>query len=221
VNPTFWIMTSVLLLLALAIIVPPLWKKRAIRETDAEQRNVKIARERAAALKQQLAAGVLTQQQFDEQYQELELTLADDLDTEAPVEKQISQGRWMVFVIVLLLPVLSILTYLQLGEPDALQKAQMQQTSPHNANIDFDAMIGKLKQRLQAQPDDARGWFMLGRTYSYLKHYQQAADAFARAYALTGENDEVMLQYADSLAMANGGRLSGKPAELIFKVLQR
>ncbi len=219
-NPTFWLIAAVLLLIALAIIIPPLWKKRDIQETDAEQRNVKIAQDRAADLKQQLAAGVLTQQQFDEQFQELELTLGDDLITGPPAEKKATQGRWIVYVIVLLLPLLSVLAYLQLGEPDALQKAQMQQQAK-TANINIDAMIAKLQQHLQEKPDDARGWFMLGRTYNYLKHYQQAADAFAKAYALAGENEDVMLQYADALAMANGGRLSGKPAELIFKVLQR
>lgn len=218
-NPTFWLIASVLLLLALAIIVPPLWKKREIQETDAEQRNAKIVRDRAADLKQQLAAGVLTRQQFDEQYQELEATLVDDLGSEAPAEKKISQGRWMVIVIVLLLPLFSVLTYLQLGEPDALHKAQIQHAEKP-AKMDIDAMIAKLQRHLEEKPDDARGWFMLGRTYNYMKRYRQAADAFAKAYALTGENEEVMLQYADALAMANGGRLSGKPAELVFKVLQ-
>lgn len=218
-NPTFWLIASVLLLLALAIIVPPLWKKREIQETDAEQRNVKIVRDRAADLKQQLAAGVLTRQQFDEQYQELEATLVDDLGSETPAEKKISQGRWMVIVIVLLLPLFSVLTYLHLGEPDALHKAQIQHAEKP-AKMDIDAMIAKLHRHLEEKPDDARGWFMLGRTYNYMKRYRQAADAFAKAYALTGENEEVMLQYADALAMANGGRLSGKPAELVFKVLQ-
>ena len=62
---------------------------------------------------------------------------------------------------------------------------------------------------------------MLGRSYKYLEKYPLAVNALEKAYALSGENPDVMLQYADALAMANGGKLVGKPSELIFKALEK
>ena len=79
-NLTYWLVVCVLLAIAFFIIIPPLWKKREIKQAGSDQRNIRIARERADDLKQQLESASLTQAQFDEQYAELELTLGDDLD---------------------------------------------------------------------------------------------------------------------------------------------
>jgi cytochrome c-type biogenesis protein CcmH len=60
---------------------------------------------------------------------------------------------------------------------------------------------------------------MLGKSYKYLQQYPKAVDAFAKAYALLGDQPEIMLLYADALAYANNEQLAGKPAELAFEAL--
>ena len=62
---------------------------------------------------------------------------------------------------------------------------------------------------------------MLGRSFKYLKQYKLAANSFKKAYNILGDEPVLMLQYADSLVMANGGVFTGKPAELIFKALEK
>ena len=146
-NITYWLVVSALLAIALLIILPPLWSRRTISTADAEQRNVKIARDRSRDLKQQLQAGALTQQQFDEQHQDLELTLSDDLGAEHSQESNWTQGRWVVSVIVITIPLVSILMYLQLGEPDALIKAQQQpKQAAGKSELDVNAMVTGLVQ---------------------------------------------------------------------------
>jgi cytochrome c-type biogenesis protein CcmH len=44
---------------------------------------------------------------------------------------------------------------------------------------------------------------------------------FAQVYRLQPNDLEIMLQYANSLAMARGGSMNGEPAQLIEQVLQR
>lgn len=222
-NITYWLVVCLLLALAFLIIIPPLWKKREIHESDSEQRNVKIAQDGARDLKEQLQVGALTQKQFDEQYLELELSLGDDLDTEQHKKNIASQGRWIIPVIAICIPLFSVLTYFMLGEPDALIKAQQQQTqqSAIPSMQGVNAMVNGLAERLKQEPDNAKGWVMLGRSYKYLKQYKLAVDALEKAYALMGDEPELMLDYADALAMANQGKLSGKPAELIFKSLKK
>lgn len=222
-NITYWLVVCVLLACAFLFIIPPLWKKREITETDSEHRNIKIAKDRANDLKQQLKAGALTQSQFDEQYEELELNLGDDLETDQLNEHQASQGRWFILVVVILVPLVSVLTYYALGEPDALKKAQAQlaQQSAQPTQQDINNMVDGLAQRLKREPDDAEGWMMLGRSYKYMGKYQLAVDAYEQAYQLLGDQTELMLHYADALSMANQGNLSGKAAELIFKALKQ
>lgn len=220
-NLTYWIVVSVLLLIAFVIIIPPLWKKTEIEDADSDQRNVSIAKERAIDLKQQLQAGRLTQQQFDEEYGELELTLGDDLDIEQKINTSSSQGSWVVPVIALCVPLFSVLTYFSLGEPDALIKAEMKQPQHAGGGQDINSMVLQLAERLKKDPSNAKDWRMLGRSFKYLKQYKLAANSFKKAYNILGDEPVLMLQYADSLVMANGGVFTGKPAELIFKALEK
>jgi cytochrome c-type biogenesis protein CcmH len=222
VNLTYWLVVCVLLAIAFFIIIPPLWKKREIKEADSDNRNIKIAQERASDLKHQLESASLTQAQFDEQYGELELNLGDDLDIAQSESMDTSQGRWVVAVILIFVPLLSVLTYLLLGEPDALIKAEIKQTQhAGNESQDVNSVITGLAQRLKQNPDNAEDWVLLGRSFKYVEQYRLAANSFEKAYLILGDQPELMLQYADSLIMANGGKLTVKSTELIFKALDK
>lgn len=223
-NEIYWLVVGVLLLVSFSIVLPPLWKKREVKEAEFDQLNIKIAQDRVNDLKQQLQASTLTKAQFDEQYAEIELNLGDDLDIEQHKTNTASQGRWVIPLIVIAFPLFSILTYFQLGEPDALIKEQAQSQrnqQTESSKVDVNAMVAGLAERLMLDPENAEGWLMLGRSYKYLKKYPLAINAFDKAYALLGDRPDVMLQYADALAMANDGKLSGKPSELIFKALEK
>ncbi|MCF6249832.1 MAG: c-type cytochrome biogenesis protein CcmI [Methylococcaceae bacterium] len=220
-NITYWLIIFVLLMIAFFIIIPPLWKIRKIQPGDFDQRNIHIAQQRVQDLNNQLEAGSLTPEQFEEQYDELELSLNDDLSIKQKGEESSTQGRWVAPVILLLVPLLSISGYLVLGEPDALLKAQEQPAQQTmNTGTDINGMISGLIQQLKQQPDNAKGWVKLGRSYKYIKKYQQAVNCFEKAHVLMGDQPEVMLYLADSLAMVNGGQFSDKASELVFKALE-
>jgi cytochrome c-type biogenesis protein CcmH len=223
-NITYWVVISVFFAIVFIIILPPLLKKRKTveAEADSDQRNINIAQERLNDLEQQLARGVLTQNQFDEQYGELELTLGDDLAIEQTDKISSSAGRWVAPVILVCVPVFSVLTYFSLGEPDALKKAEIKQSQhASEQGQDINSMVMALAQRLKDNPNNAEDWVMLGRSFKYLKQYKLAANSFEKAYGLLGEDPNVMLQYADSLAMINGGKIVGKASELVFKALEK
>jgi cytochrome c-type biogenesis protein CcmH len=210
-------LVGLLILAALLIVLPPIWRSREIAAADQDQRNIAIARQRLVELQEQLRAGALTQAQYDEQRAELEVALSDDLDIPGQVKAYGTKGRWMVFVLVLLVPLAALTLYAGLGS-----YASLNQTSDNSAMPspeDINRMVAGLAARMKSNPNDAQGWLMLGRSYKYLQQYPEAADAFAQAYRLLGDQAEVLLSYADALAMANDGRLSGKPSELVFKAL--
>jgi cytochrome c-type biogenesis protein CcmH len=210
-------LVGLLILAALLIVLPPIWRSREIAAADQDQRNIVIARQRLVELQEQLQTGALTQAQYEEQRAELEVALSDDLDIPTQAKASGTKGRWMVFVLVLLVPLTALTLYAGLGS-----YASLNQTSDNSAMPgpeDINRMVAGLAARMKSNPNDAQGWLMLGRSYKYLQQYPEAADAFAQAYRLLGDQAEVLLSYADALAMANDGRLSGKPAELVFKAL--
>lgn len=223
-NTLYWSIVSGLIGLAWLLIIPPLWKKKAVQEAGAEQRNARIAQAKARDLKRQLHERVLTQQQFDEQYAELELALSDDLalsDARDRAEQTRSnswQGRWIIPLLVLFIPLFSLATYFAVGEPKALAKSE-QLAAQLATQQTIAKLVQTLAERLKQTPDNAEGWVMLGRSYQQLKKYQLAVDAFAKAHALLGDEPELMLHYAQALALTNNGSLTGKAAELVFQSL--
>lgn len=210
-----------MILTALALVLPPLWRHRPVSAADMDERNIAIAKNRLTELKEQLQGGALTQAQYDEQRMELELALSDDLDIPAQNPALQAQGRWMAYALVIVIPVLAVSLYASLGTYQAIEpSAEMLAATPATPSLeDIKKMVETLAERMKNNPGDAEGWTMLGKSYKYLQQYPKAVDAFAEAYQLLGDKPDIMLLYADALAFANHEQLAGKPAELIFKAL--
>jgi cytochrome c-type biogenesis protein CcmH len=221
-----------MILLALLILLPPLWREQVdtAPDDDLDQRNIKIARDRLAELKANRDAGGISQTQYDEQVSELELALSDDLDLATQPVKAQSQGRWLVYVLLIAIPVLSAALYWHLGDYQAITRindpnqanAGQSSTNPP-ANMPspeaINKMVAKLADKLKAEPNNLEGWVMLGRSYKVLARYPEAVEAFARAYQLAGDKTEVMLPYAEVLSLANNNNWAGKPEQMLEKAL--
>jgi cytochrome c-type biogenesis protein CcmH len=231
-NLMFWLVAATMILVALLIILPPLWRKQecAVADDDLDQRNIKIARDRLVELKANKAVGGISQTQYDEQVAELELALSDDLELKNPITPSRKQGRWLAYLLVVAIPVLSASLYWALGDYQAIirlsdpnQVDQTAQANQANAAMPspeaINKMVAKLADKLKAEPNNLEGWLMLGRSYKMLQRYPEGVEAFAHAYQLAGDKPEVMLPYAEVLALANNSDWAGLPKELVTKAL--
>jgi len=216
----FLLIASVLILSAFLLILPPLWRKQAIQDTDLDQRNILIAQHRLAELKENRRSGGISQAQYEEQLADLEQALSDDLDIKSHVSSTQSQGRWVVYVLALGVPLLAGALYFSLGNYQAISHSAEMAVDPDTLKMaEINKMVDGLAEKLKNNPDDAQGWLMLGRSYKFQQQYPKAVDAFANAYRLLGDQAEVMLLYADAIAYASDKNLAGKPTELVFKAL--
>jgi cytochrome c-type biogenesis protein CcmH len=84
------------------------------------------------------------------------------------------------------------------------------------------SLLQELATHLEKNPRDARAWAIFARLKFARGEYAGAGAAYARAVELPGKvarDPLVWCEYADALAMANGGHLAGKPRELINHAL--
>lgn len=84
------------------------------------------------------------------------------------------------------------------------------------------ALVPVLEAHLARTPRDARGWMLLARQHFAADRYDDAARAYERALAASrkvAQDPQAWCELADALAMAQGGRLAGRPRELIDKAL--
>ncbi|MEO8936259.1 MAG: c-type cytochrome biogenesis protein CcmI [Burkholderiaceae bacterium] len=80
-------------------------------------------------------------------------------------------------------------------------------------------MVDKLAVRLKDRPDDAEGWTMLARSYTVLARYKDALPAYQRATELEPKNADLLADYSDATAAANGGKASRESLALIDRAL--
>ena len=216
----FLLIVSTLILLAFLFILPPLWRKQKVKIVDLDQRNVEIAQHRLAELKENRLSGGLSQAQYDDQFSDLEQALSDDLDIVSREIQVTTQSKWIIYIVALGIPLLAGSLYIMLGNYQAVRHTAEMSVDPEASKlVEINKMVLRLAEKMKAKPDDAQGWLILGRSYKALEQYPQAADAFANAYRLLGDQAEVMLLYADALAYVNNRNLAGKPSELVYKAL--
>jgi len=84
----------------------------------------------------------------------------------------------------------------------------------------MEVLVQRLAERMEQNPDNLEGWLMLGRTYFAIDEPQKAVAALARAYELTPKNPDVLVTYAEGIALMQDNQLEGKPAELILAALE-
>jgi len=221
---SFWIVVAALLAVALIILVLPILRQpRDDSDSDRQAQNIQIAREKKQVLDQQLAQAEVTQAEYDSLLQDLETALAIDLErSDETVEKK--QGKWAIVLVIVLVPVCSISLYMKLGEYRVIDNPQLaeavQRPQAQNQNMSIEEMLERVKQRLRDNPEDAEGWFIMGRTYLSMQKFDEAVTAFQRTYDLVGEAPGVMFTLADALALQNGGSMAGEPTELVRRGLE-
>ena len=224
----FWIFAALMLAAAMLLLVPALLGRKQVRDQDRNQQNVAIARERMKELEAEYGRGTLSETDYEQAKRELEQALLHDVEATAePVTTSpATAARGAVVWVVLGVPLAAVLLYLQLGTPSALQP-QVQSTAVPQGHAGGDTTAATMEQlvaglaaKLQEEPENAEGWFMLGRSYMSMGRYSEAANAFKRVHDLVGDEPAVMLRYADALAMAQGGRIAGEPFEFIKRALE-
>lgn len=93
--------------------------------------------------------------------------------------------------------------------------------APHEVSNDaVAAMVAKLANRLKEHPKDPEGWAMLARSYSVLQRFDEAVKAYQQALQQHGDDAALLADYADALAMTQGGRIDGEPIKLVQRALK-
>lgn len=223
----FWTLALVMLLIGVAWILPPLVRPERRPVGGREEQNIEIARERLLWLETEFSSGAIEKEQYDRSRLEIEEILASDLESgsngKIPAERNGSSLKSAI-VVGLFVPLLSILLYGFLGNPQGLF-VQRGQTASAAANGDrrpsVEEMVNRLAERLEENPNNPDGWRLLARSYAVMERYPEAVEALRRARGLVGDDPDLLIELADVSATAQNDSFDGEPAELIAKVLEK
>lgn len=212
----FVLAAALLVVVTLLLLLRP-WRRRPADVTASTREiNAGIYRDQLAELDRDRAAGTLAAADHAQARGELQRRLLDDAGVIETASTGPASARTTTIVIALTVPLLAAALYTFLGQPAALDPAARQaSTQP-----DVEKMVATLAARLEAKPDDPKGWAVLGRSYRVMGRMPDAQKAFERIGAELDRDPVLLAEYADVLAANNNGNLEGKPMEAVARALK-
>jgi cytochrome c-type biogenesis protein CcmH len=217
----FWVIVAALVTTAVAALLWALLRRRPNANTVSQ--NLILRDMRIAELRRDVADQVIDEQDLSAAEDEIARALLEESDPDT-LEKAApnNTARWLIVAIIVCgIPSIAVFTYLSLGTPElAMGAAPITESAGQEIDQQtIDDLIALLEKRLVDDPESAEGWLLLGRTQLSLGRYDKAVTTLARAHELVGDVPQVLLQYADALAMADGGRINNEVRELVTRAL--
>lgn len=218
----FALVATAMVAVALAWILVPLARRRDAADVDRGASNVAILRAQVAELDAELARGALSAESHAEARRELERRVLEEVSG-AEATGQARATPWAAAVLAGLVPVGAVLLYLTVGTPGALGPqagAMAAAEGGHQVTREqVERMVAELAARLEREPDNVKGWIILARSYAVMGRNEEAAKAFERVIRLVPDDPDLLADYADTLAVVQGGKVSGRPLELAQRAL--
>jgi cytochrome c-type biogenesis protein CcmH len=213
----FWILCAALVVGVLLALLRPLLRPPVHAADDTAASNQRLLREQRTELDAELAAGTLAPDQHAAGLAELERrVLVETRQTGATVQSR--PGRVSALALAVAVPAVAVLVYAQLGNRAALDP--LLATPPAQASAeDVEVLVQRLADRMKANPEDPAGWMLLGRAYAGLQRFDLSRDAYAQAIQRKAPDAQLLADYADVLAMTQGGKLAGEPEKLVLQAL--
>lgn len=214
---TFFVLAALLTILVTTWLIWPLLQSRPHHAVSSVELNTSIYRDHLNNLERDFANGQLDAAELESARNELQLRLLEDTRTEpnaAPLPSTASAKK-TALILALLLPLGTAASYWWLGTPSAIDP----QASRRVGQEQIQKMVEQLAAKLQANPNNPQGWAMLGRSYKVQGRYAEAAKAYANAGSVVDSNADMLVEYADVLALSQDSNLQGLPTELLTKAL--
>lgn len=227
---TFWLIAGVMLVIALLLLARPMLSGKDSIQIDRSEQNLLIAEERMQVAETDFADGELTEDEYRQLKIEIEKTLADELSQAGESKRRTGNSAAIgTAAIGVMLPIFGLAMYALVGHPDfidetpSLRQPAVAQHSPSGGQQapSIDQMVDSLAQKLQENPDNIEGWFLLGKSLMSMGRYEEAEKAFTVVNEKLPEPQSgVLLALANAVAMNQKGRISGRPAELVKQALE-
>ena len=209
----FWCVLAVMTLAALAFLLLPLLRSRALGEVSRREVNIVLYRERLKELELAHSMGESSAEEMAAAKAELDARLLKDVEqvSHSPHVPPRAGRRVLGLTFIVLFPALAIAVYLLNSD----WRIALAGHGPEAVSL----LLQRLERRLIETPDDVAGWRLLAQSQLQMRRFDAAAKSYARLNALA-PSAETLVGEAEALALAADGNLQGRPATLIDKALR-
>lgn len=184
--------------------------------------NLDILRGDYEIIERRFQNGDIDRAAYEEEMIDLELRAQRDeigdhktqMATGSQIDRFFAAG--LIFVMV---PIGSLGLYLKIGQPEAQSVTEFVEIQKENLTLEqLGEILTKIQGHLKDDPSDVEGWVMLGRTLKGLGRFDESVSAWKRAYELSPDDANLLVDYAEALALVDVKDY--EPGELIDRALE-
>lgn len=219
---TLWLGIVVLTFGAAALALRPLFRARQ-SQTNLDLA-IRFYETRRAELQRQVDAGLISDAERDaseaEQARRL-LTIerqSGDGGSDDPAAQR--KRRKMAALLLLVgLPLLSVPLYLKIGRPGVPDQPLTARVSEPR-NLQLAEALQKIEAHLQKNPNDARGFEVVAPVYMQAGRFDDAAFAYRRIIAISGENPQRLADLGEAIAAGQNGIVNAEAKAAFLRAVE-
>ncbi|MBX9828788.1 MAG: c-type cytochrome biogenesis protein CcmI [Xanthobacteraceae bacterium] len=200
---TLWFVMALMTAAAIFAVLWPLSRRAPLPAGS----DVAVYRDQLDEIGRDRAAGLIGEAEAEAARLEVSrrLLAAADVSASAPQQSAGWRRRAVALVALLLLPLGAAGVYLTLGSPDlpGQPQAARRDLSPEQRSIAD--LVGRVEAHLEANPEDGRGWEVIGPVYMRLGRYDDAVKARRNSLRLLGSTAVREADLGEALTGAANG----------------
>ena len=213
-----WVLIALVSAAAAAVLALPLLRPRASAPPRVDF-DLAVYRDQLTELDRDHARGLLSDAEREAARLEVERRMLAAAD--APVGATAVSPpprRPLRAALALAAPALALGLYLAVGAP-SLGLRSGAENAERAQRAEIARYVDRLASHVKEEPDDARGWSMLGRSYALLSRFGDAIEAYKRAEALAPNDADLLSRHAEARIMDDGGTVGDDARKLIARAL--
>ena len=218
----FWVIAAVMTAVATLALLRPVVRARSEASDAPELHDIEVYRDQLIEVDRDVADGLVDPVQAEVAKTEISRRLlgaARKSETANPAGGLATNRglrRFAIILMALFMPIAALTAYLELGRPGLPQLPLSARLQADPQGNDIAMLISRAEQHLVENPDDGRGWDVLGPIYLRTGKYEEAATAFRKAISILGPSPARLASLGESLFSASGGIVT-EEAKLAFQ----
>lgn len=203
----FWILAALMTFGAALGVLRPFMRTRTFDEAQAN--DIAVYRDQLDEVERERAGGLIGDAEAKEATLEIKRRILANA-REGERKHHIASGVTKLTAVLTVVAVLFVSWggYSYFGSPERPdQPLALRMNGPVNPD-DAPAMIARIETHVRENPDDAKGWRILGPTYLRTGRFDEAENAFGEAIRIEGESAPLLVAVAETQIMREGGRIN-------------
>lgn len=216
----FWVIAAFMTAFVTLALIGPVMRSRNSTSDAPELHDMEVYSDQLKEVDRDLSDGLIDAAQAEVARTEISrrlLSASRKSKSAAPPEaRNAGLRRVAAIAVAVFMPLVAVTAYLELGRPDLpqLPLAARLQVDPENADLPM--LVARAEKHLAENPNDGRGWSVLGPIYLRLGRFADSAEAFRKTIALLGPTPERLTNLGEALISAGGGLVT-EEARLAFQ----